>query len=424
MITNNTKINLRERLERLRPASNLFAPQRFALPQNYVASEMNINFRRSMADHLYSGNGINGQPLTYSRDELMSKIGDLRQAPDPALSMRIFHEEHMRKALDLFKSTHDPMIAAGQLAEARSVLVTWAFRLAAMENKGNLALAIGGSAVNGVHTFLTDFDFVVLPHREEDREAAKNVQYMMSRILVSIGIDADSVMPRHFDFSTFEELGKRYFQRVGTGNDSNFLELIKKTSASFYRFLMDIRIVDAYKNDADAGADRSEYEKKLDALKDRLVYSLPDQMIADCFESFRQDRHWTSAADGGQVFNIKNNPLRLLHYALYAGRAKLGIRPSSFFEVLEILEKKGVLSNQDKRAALKSLRFFIGLRHLIGVSQLNAVDSAKITDETLDRLASMLGEEKSRLTAIIEETRKEMLEVAQKIFSAIGKDMI
>ena len=40
MITNNTKINIRERLERLRPASNLFAPQRFALPQNYVVSEM------------------------------------------------------------------------------------------------------------------------------------------------------------------------------------------------------------------------------------------------------------------------------------------------------------------------------------------------------------------------------------------------
>ena len=267
-----------------------------------------------------------------------------------------------------------------------------------------------------MHTFLTDYDFVVLPHRAEDREAARNVQYLMASLLVSIGIEADWVMPHNFDNMTLEDLGSKYAPYTRVDPNDSFQQLMRNTHVSFFRFVMDLRVIDSYRVNGE-GAD---YERRLDELKTKLIFSAPDNLRDLCGESYGIDLRRTLEPHADYVYKIKDNPLRLLHYALYASRAKLNIRGSNFWRTIEELERQGLISAEEKEQAKADLGFFINIRHLIGASLEDAADSTKITEEVLATLCRILGEDRAALTAKIEAARQELVDLSRQIFERLG----
>jgi hypothetical protein len=188
---------------------------------------------------------------------------------------------------------------------------------------------------------------------------------------------------------------------------------------------MDVQIMDHTTTNREAIAD---YEGRLDTLKRNLIFSKPERVIHHALDAFKTDLA-PSKEDAEYIFNIKKNPLRLFHYALYASRAKYGIEESSFWHVVSELRGKGVISKEDEGVAVSILRLFIGLRHLIGISLPDTMDSVKINDKVLgalmsDQVRPILGEERSNtredLINHIEESRQKLVGIAKKIFNHLG----
>jgi hypothetical protein len=127
------------------------------------------------------------------------------------------------------------------------------------------------------------------------------------------------------------------------------------------------------------------YEQKLADIQRRLIYSDPKRMIGFCAESFGEKLKMGVQGED-YLFNIKVNPLRLFHYALYASRTSHNITESSFWHVVSELKEKEVISKEDEGVAVSSLKLFLGLRHLIGISLADTKDSVKINDGVIDVL--------------------------------------
>lgn len=404
-------INLRARLAALRPQNPLQKHTRFKLPDNNTVSDQNKSLRQSLSDRMRQKNG-NGQARTYSQNELLAKLGDLDQVADPIEHLRSFHEQEIMRVIDLFQAQHNTLLISEQVSELRTAIVRWTFQLALKEHQANLALLVGGSAVYGAHTFLTDLDFVVLPHEAEDREAAGRVQSMMAGILVSMGIDADFVMPNHFNYETFQQLESRYLPHTKS-NDNTFEAIMQRSSASFFRFLMDVQVVET-------SVEGNDFSERLKGLQDRLIYNTPDHVLENLVRSFNGIEVRSSQPDNRYLYDIKNNPLRLFHYALYASRAALGIRESNFVQVIDQLQERGNLSVPEANQALQALRLFIGLRHLMGLSLSDTMDSTKITPEALSAIARDLGETEADLRTVIEQQQSNLVNIARTLFERIG----
>ena len=147
-MTRTESLDLRTRLNRfLQSVSATHQPrltfQRFQLPDQLTVKEKNREFRRSMVDRFYNG-AVPDQRLSFTPDELKVKLGDLEQVADPSSALREFHQQHSLRIVDLLKANRDAAQAAEQISGLRQVLATWAFRLAAMEQKAEVALAVGG----------------------------------------------------------------------------------------------------------------------------------------------------------------------------------------------------------------------------------------------------------------------------------------
>lgn len=200
------------------------------------------------------------------------------------------------------------------------------------------------------------------------------------------------------------------------------LEVVKRgMSDTFFRFIMDIKIEDVCRKDDEAGVERAEYETGLASLQDTLVYSTPDYICSLSADKFLEFLPVVAATAPAKPRDIKNVPLRTLYFALIAGRARLGIRSSDFWEVLDQLRLKGLLSAEEKIRAKQALRLFISLRHLIGVSLVDTADSVTLNDRVIDRLAVLLGEERADLIRVIDKSQEELLSLAKKIFGRLGR---
>jgi len=331
--------------------------------------------------------------------KLMSECGALaRSHSDPVSALRDFHERNLLRIVDLYKTDLDPIETAFQLADLRKTLGIWAFRLASREFTGDYALYFGGSTVTGVHTFLTDFDVVVVPHGEKDREAAKNVHHLMTRILEDINIETDWIMPARFRSFLFEDL-----------NAQNSWQL----NDSAYRFLMDMQIQEVR---GDIGLEI--FRQKISKIREDLIYSNPGPMLQICKTAF--DKAIDPENTAHRPLNLKNDILRLLHYTLYASRAKLGIRSSSFWEVLSSLQDEGILSAEEKEQLVSVLRSTLALRHLIGVAIHDSEDSVTLTDEIAEKLVRQLKlEGKVELLDEIHDFRQTLIGICQRIFERL-----
>ena len=421
-MTKPVKFNLRERLARLTPPKK--QPfSRFNLPNQGKVNGRNLQLRHDLANQLFSRK--NGSTPSYTQNELYARLADVESVANPPETLREFHEHHLLRVVDQFRNGLDAAAASQQLTELRGAVVRTVFRLAASENAANLALLVGGSAVNGVHTFLTDYDFVVLPHAEADREPAQRVQNMMAELLVAMGIDADFVMPRNFDYLTMAGLEKRYAGLTSPVNDMDMAlnGFMFKASASFFRFFMDVQVTDVHQRDAAQPVTRADYEQRLSALQDRLIFDTPDHLVENCVDSFRGMVYESNTQDRAYLYNIKKNPLRLFHYALYANRATLGIRESNFWQVIDQLQERGQLSVAEANTALRALKLFVGLRHLIGLSTTDTMDSTKITPEVLNTLASLLGETPQDLSAVIERSQEQLVQISRDLIQRLGREI-
>ncbi len=383
------------------------------------------DFRNGVRNRYFSDRTATARKLELSFHQLMAGSGDvIRSAPDSldaVLTLRDFHQKNILRITDLYKINNDPVLAASQLADLRKTLAVQAFRLAAAEHLGNYALAIGGSVIKGDHTVLTDIDSVVIAARDEDQEAARNVQSLMKRILDSVYVESDEVMPFHFAGLPIEKLEVKFPLIKRSEMIDPFLKSMWLSNGSFFRFLMDLQIVDAR-----GKLKTSHYAEKLDAFRDKMTYGNHEAMLELCDESFTQridvsdEKEVIRSKDGKKAaFDIKNEALRPFYYALYAARAKYGIKFPSPWRTISELESKGKLSASEKKAAEQAISVLLDLRHLIGFSLTQAKDSKTLSDEALGAIAQARGYDKKEILAKAQAAAAALRGIAVKLLTQL-----
>ncbi len=387
---------------------------RFALPERSVVKADNLALRRDLASRFYQGGCLDHAPVINTYQDLLSKFGDLSAVTNPLGKIKTVYHSELQRVLDLTRSCHSPELVAEQIAFVRQAVLTTAFRLATIETGGDLALAIGGSAVNGVHSFLTDVDFVVLPHSAEDRNAARNVQNMMIELLDTIGIESDGNLPSLFGYRTLAELKQKYQPFTSrearkAGHDDYAFQ----ASYPFFLFLMDLRILDV----SGGKADKPAYESALKETGDSLTFLSPEHVHFVGREQFKETEQKAAAPKNPRAVDLKKSVFRLFHFSLYAARAHYGIKTSDLWQVIKELAAKGAITRGEAEAAGEDLKFLIKIRHLAGFALTNTFDSAILTDANLTQLAQVLGKSREELDSNILRSREDLLGIARKLFS-------
>jgi predicted nucleotidyltransferase len=379
----------------------------------------------------YSSPRINARKLSLSYQQIFSGCSSLiKSAPDPVqavLNLRDFHERNILRIIDLYKNRGDAIECGQQMADLRKVIAIQTFCLATAEHEGNYCLALGGSVAKGDHTFLTDIDTVVIAAREEDREAALKVQNLMSRILRSIHIEGDDVMPWYFSGLPIESLEIKFPSVKAEGMTDSFLRSKWLSDGSFYRFLIDIQIADTKGN-----VKAADYAKKLNGYRGRAVYAQPEAMLELCEESFlktlsvldgiqelRMKKERTSEQEKKVIHDIKNEDLRPFYYALYAARAQHKITLSSPWDILSQMQAIGIISSDEALSASKALNFFLEIRHLIGFVLPEAKDSKHMDKARIKNISSHLKISERELIKMIEISGRTLREISKNIFSRL-----
>jgi len=387
---------------------------RFALPDKPAVQSELLALRYDLTSRFYKGACLDRAPEINTYQDLLVKFGDLSSVANPLETIRNVYRSELHRVLDLTRSGHNPALVSEQISNVRQATLATAFRLAVQETSGDLALAIGGSAVNGVHSFLTDIDFVVLPHSPEDREAARNVQNKMIGLLESLGIESDGNLPSLFGYRTLPELKKKYGALTGPETRAEAaVDFAFQSSYPFFLFLMDLRILDV--SDAKGTGLKSIFNKGLEDLRDSLAFSFPDHIEFVARESYKDTELRGPSLKDLRAIDLKKSALRLFHFSLYAARARYGIKASDFWHIIKELEAKGAMQEQEAAAAEKALRFMIRLRHLAGYALTDTFDSAILSDQTLNRLSHVMAKSREELNADISAARDTLLSLARTL---------
>lgn len=380
---------------------------------------VNIHARASktkVRNHFFRTDVPRPRKLRLDQHQLRSGMGDmLKGAANPLESLRDLHEKHLLRIVELYKIEQDPVAVAFELAALRQVLTVQAFRLAAGKegDTADFALLMGGSAIRGDHTFLTDVDTVVVPHTEADREAALRVQDLMLRNLAEMAIFADEVMPNNFDALPIARLPGKFPVFSAAELKLPFNLSWWMSNGAFYRFLMDIKVIDTWGKVKPAA-----YTEQLGKLQHQLVYDRPEELQTLCRESYQKSRDITEERNDLRTkgkFNIKNDALRQFYYAMYAVRARYRIKDPAPGTVLNALLDKGLISAEEKQATASALDFFLDLRHLIGFSYPLAEDSSKLDKKTIQMAAYAKGVEEEQLIRKIEISAATLRKISERI---------
>jgi hypothetical protein len=83
----------------------------------------------------------------------------------------------------------------------------------------------------------------------------------------------------------------------------------------------------------------------------------------------------------GEEISIKNDVIRPFYYALCAMRVNTGIREVSMWQILRQAEAIGIIDAGTRQLVEESLKFFIGLRHSIGINQPQAIDTNLVSKD-------------------------------------------
>jgi hypothetical protein len=346
----------------------------------------------------------------------MSGFGHLvKSAPDPlkaTVSLYDSYQKNLFRIVDLYKVTRNEVLVGTQLAELRKALVVWVFRLVGRGSPGNFALGVGGSLIRGEdHTFLTDLDLVIIPHEEKDQEVARNVQELMFKILEEMDFKVDEVMPFYFDCSPFERLGRKFTWITKEERVDPFMMGMWKSSGAYFGFLMDLQIIEAR-----GKVEKRAYEEKLYQLQNQAVYQNPEAMIEVSLEMFLDKMKEMGKGDEGEIFKVKDWALRPFYNALYASRAKLGERSPSSLMLLTRLQEKGILSSEERDEAESLLRFFIKLRHLIGLVTWEKKEVSTIKENMLPNLLNYLKMQRKEFLETLEISHLKLREISDQIF--------
>ena len=333
---------------------------------------------------------------------------------DPVAALRDFHQRELVRISGFFKSSGEAIETSRQLSDLRKALVIQLFHLAARENQGDLALAIGGSVVRGDHTGLTDAEVVIIPADKADRPAAKRVQALMTRNMRAIFLEPDEAMAYHFDANTLESLGPRFTPTTRKEITDPFLASMRLSNGFVLSFLMDLQIIGT---SGKIAADI--YRRKLSALQVNVLYSRHQAFFEMCQDMYEAKTRETKEG-AGQAFNIKNEALKPFYNALYATRVKLHLADPSPWNTLQALQEHGLISAAEKVKCEEALGFFIVLRHLISFSVFNAEDSAHLTETALLPLVRHLRISKETLQKQLEIHTRSLREISERILDQAG----
>jgi hypothetical protein len=387
-------------------------PQAVARPQIHLPTSeaiilKNKAFRQRVTKRFVESRNPTPQPNAYSHYELTSKIGALLLCENPVERMRNFFEDEVLRIVDLWHATASPIWVSEQLGELRLSLVAWAFRLAIAESPGNMALLVGGSTIHGSHTLLTDVDLVILPHTDEDRLAARNVQALMTSLLVSIGIKENGFLSNSIGYLTMEQILDKVTLKVVHN------KLFRADSPPL-RVLLDAQVIDVAQADSAASPDHISYEKKFAQFQTALTSLLQERILA----TLRELLHEKLSETKDLFFDIKNNPLRLFQYALYAAKIRWKIKESNFWLIINELDKRGYVNPTTVESVAQALRFFVTIRHLLAFSDCDNKTSESIQERMIPIIAQALGLTSEELDQQIARHRNTLVDTATNLLKA------
>lgn len=328
--------------------------------------------------------------------------------------LRAFHNDHLLRIRELHLSGAEPQVIASQLSEVRTSLARISFQLSIKEVNADLALLLGGSAVKGDHTFLTDLDILVIPGRPEDYPAAERVEQQMLENLSRIGMDADPTMLAQFNNSTLLSSAVNRFALRTRENTPGFLDSwegkVWMAWGVYFSFLMDTRILAV-------STPESRVPAHLKELQD-FVYSKPEALLDLC-----RSHHEGLMANlqSEEDFSVKKFALRPLYEALYSLRVKWDMRDSSIWNAIENAYILGYLTKTEKHQIKESLNFFLRLRHDIGSSAEAALDTSILTPELRTQLAEKRTLGLSEFNELIEIHGKTLRDISAGILSRLAE---
>ena len=331
--------------------------------------------------------------------------------------LRAFHNDHLLRIRELHLNGADPLTVSEQLSDVRTSLAKISFEISLRGENADLALLLGGSAVKGDHTFLTDLDLLVIPGRPQDVPAAKRVEELMLENLSKIGIDADPTLLAQFDNHTLNSsIVNRYALRV-KDDTPGFLDSwdgkVWMAWGVYYNFLMDTQILAV-------STPESRVPFHLRELQD-FVYSKPKAMLDLCrshYEGLMVDLR------SNEEFSIKRFALRPLYEALYSFRVNWDLRDSSIWNAIENAYILGYLTKPQKHDLKESLNFFLRLRHDIGSSAEEALDTSILTPELRTQLAEKRALGLSEFNELIEIHGKTLRDISAGILSRLAEGAI
>jgi hypothetical protein len=249
----------------------------------------------------------------------------------------------------------------------------------------------------------------------------------MAKILESINIEGDTVMPYNFDGLSVKVLEAKFPSVKAEEGWDPFMKSKHLSDGSFYRFLMDIQIIDTAGN-----VKAAEYTQKLDDYRERAIYSNPAAMRGLCEQPFstklsiineiqelRTKEIRTPTEEKRATYDIKNEGTRPFYYALYAARSQYRVTAASPWEILSQLQSIGIISSEEMKSAIQALDLALRVRHIIGFVLPEASDAKYVDRSRLQQISTRLKMDEAELRKMIEISTLTLRNISENIFSRL-----
>ncbi|MFA6169745.1 MAG: hypothetical protein WCW67_03540 [Candidatus Margulisiibacteriota bacterium] len=347
---------------------------------------------------------------TRSLPQLAIEAETSLRANDPELALRDFHQRHIIRIVDLYKASENPVLTSDQLADLRQSLLVNAFRLAADGVAGNFALGLAGSVAHRTHPFLSDIDAGVFPAREEDREAAINVEMKMAETLNNSGIEMDWAVSNCFENQPLSGLSG-LFETGGDGHD-RFAPMQLAGKLPALSLLLDLQLLEIR-----GGKRLAYYECQLGELRQNLFGTQPEQMVDLCWQVFTDDL----ATEKKSFINLKADALRPFGQALSAVKVKYQIKADSPWVIMQELYDQGLINSHQRKTVLAAFNYVLGIRHIIGFSLYDAVDSIILTPEAIEAVARVKKTSEKELLGQVRSACRQLLVFSSELLGKMNK---
>lgn len=346
---------------------------------------------------------------TRSLPELRFEAGKSLTANDPEHALREFHQYHIIRIVDLYRASENPVLTSEQLADLRQSLLVNAFHLAADGVAGNFALGLAGSVAHRTHPFLSDIDAGVFPAREEDREAAINVEMRMAETLNNAGIEMDWAVSNCFENQPLSGLGGLF--KVDEERQVRFAPMQLAGKLPALSLLLDLQILEKR-----GGKRLAYYDRQLVELRQTLFASQPDQMVELCRQVVGD-----LVAEKNSLINLKADALRPFGQAMSAAKVKYRIETDSPWIIMRELYEQGLINSHQRKSVITAFNYILGIRHIIGFSLYDAVDSIVLTPEAIEAVARVKKTSEQELLGQVRSACRQLLSFSSELLEKMNR---